>query len=140
MNAMQTLPVRLHPGDDLRAALDALLVAHGLQAAFVVAGIGSLSGAQLRLAGAEQATRFDGDIEILSLSGSLSVDGSHLHAAIADAQGRVSGGHVAPGCVVRTTAEVLIAALPAWRFERVADARTGFAELQVLSSSTGSGS
>ena len=135
---MQALPVRLHPGDDLRAALDALLLAHGLQAAFVVAGIGSLSSAQLRLAGAEQATGFEGDIEILSLSGSLSTDGSHLHAAIADAQGRVSGGHVAAGCIVRTTAEVLIAALPAWRFERVADTGTGFAELQVLPSPSGS--
>lgn len=133
-DAVQSLPVRLQPGDDLRDALDALLRAHGLQAAFVVAGIGSLSSAQLRLAGAEQATHFDGDIEILSLSGSLSTDGSHLHAAIADAQGRVSGGHVAPGCVVRTTAEVLIAVLPAWRFERVADARTGFADLRVLPS------
>lgn len=128
---MNALPIRLHPGDDLRAALDAVLTAHGLQAAFVIAGIGSLSGAQLRLAGAEQPMQLSGAIEILTLSGSLSRDGSHLHASIADAQGRVWGGHVAPGCTVRTTAEVLVAALPGWRFERAEDGSTGYAELQI---------
>jgi hypothetical protein len=36
------LPVRLEPGVDLRKALQAILARHGCEAAFVVAGIGSL--------------------------------------------------------------------------------------------------
>ncbi|MCY1534004.1 hypothetical protein D9M68_693600 [compost metagenome] len=98
-------------------------------AAFVVSGIGSLSGASIRFAGAETATRIEGDLEILTLAGTLSPDGSHLHLSVSDATGRVSGGHAAPGCVVRTTAEVLVAVLPEWRFSREPDAQTGYAEL-----------
>ena len=131
MPAMETLPLRLLPGDDLRGALEAAVRTRQLGAAFVIAGIGSLAGAQLRWAGAASATRLDGDLEILTLSGSLGPDGAHLHMSVADAQGRVWGGHVAPGCAVRTTAEVLIAALPDWRFGRAHDARTGYAELTI---------
>lgn len=124
-------PVRLHPGQDLRAALEALLAAHGQQAGFVVAGIGSLRVAMLRFAGAPAATALHGDLEILSLAGSLSVDGVHLHIAVSDAQGRVTGGHVGPGCIVRTTAEILVSFLPGRRFTRPIDAATGYPELDV---------
>lgn len=44
---------------------------------------------------------------------------------------QVLGGHVAPGCLVRTTAEVLLALLPAWQFARESDAATGYDELVV---------
>jgi uncharacterized protein len=128
---MQTLPLRLHPGQDLRAALDAVLVDHGVSAAFVLQGIGSLSVARLRLAGARQAIELRGDLEILTLAGSLSPDGAHLHIAVADAQGRVLGGHMAPGCIVRTTVEVLLALLPEHCFAREQDADTGFHELVI---------
>ncbi|GER10857.1 PPC domain-containing DNA-binding protein [Variovorax boronicumulans] len=127
---MDTLVLRLQPGDDLRAVLDAVLKQSGIaDAAFVVSGIGSLRGASIRFAGAETATRIEGDLEILTLAGTLSPDGSHLHLSVSDGAGRVSGGHAAPGCVVRTTAEILVAVLPEWRFSREPDAQTGYAEL-----------
>ncbi len=100
-----------------------------MTAAFVVAGIGSLKPARLRLAGADDAIEIAGDVEILSLSGTLAANGAHLHLSVADATGRVIGGHVAEGCVVRTTAEVLLALLPGWDFSREPDPSTGFAEL-----------
>ena len=128
---MRTLPLRLPPGADLRAALQAVLREHAVEAAFVVAGIGSLSVAQLRLAGAQTTQTLHGDLEILTLSGTLGVDSSHLHASVADATGRVWGGHVAPGCIVRTTAELLLALLPDWNFTRALDAATGYVELAV---------
>jgi hypothetical protein len=120
-------PLRLAPGDDLRAALEALAATHG--AGFVVAGIGSLSVARLRLAGAPEAGAWRGDLELLTLAGSLSSDGAHLHASVSTADGRVIGGHVAPGCVVRTTAEVLVAWLPGWALSRAPDPATGWKEL-----------
>lgn len=127
---MKPLPLRLHPGQDLRAALEAALNGHG--AAFVLQGIGSLSVAQLRMAGAEHPTELRGDLEILTLAGSLAPDGAHLHMAISDAQGRVLGGHVAPGCIVRTTAEILLALLPDHAFSREPDVDgSGFRELVV---------
>ena len=42
-----------------------------------------------------------------------------------------SGGHVAYGCTVRTTAELLLFLLPEWSFIREMDPATGFAELVV---------
>lgn len=121
---MQAL--RLNPGDDLRCALEAA----GLTG-FVVAGIGSLVHAQLRLAGAPGPTVVAGPLEILTLSGSLSPDGAHLHASVSDASGRVFGGHVCAGCEVRTTAELLVAPLPEGSLARAFDATTGYPELIV---------
>jgi hypothetical protein len=51
--------------------------------------------------------------------------------AVSDAAGTVVGGHVAPGCIVRTTAEVLLVLLPQHRFSREPDAATGYAELVI---------
>ena len=128
---MKTLPLRLNPGDDLRPALAAALAAHGAEAAFVVAGIGSLREARLRFAGRDDLHHAVGDLEILTLSGTLGAGGSHLHASLSDADGRVFGGHVAPGCIVRTTAEILLAVLADATFTREPDAATGYAELVI---------
>jgi len=62
-------------------------------------------------------------------SASLSADGPHLHASVADEAGLVCGGHVMLGCTVRTTAEIVLALLPGWEFARQDDAATGFKEL-----------
>jgi predicted DNA-binding protein with PD1-like motif len=132
---MKALPVRLTPGQDLRAALEAAVQAQNCRAAFVLSGIGSLSTAGIRLAGTEQPMRLTGEMEILTLSGTVAVDGckttSHMHMAVSTATGQVLGGHVAPGCIVRTTAEVLLALLPDWQFTREPDAATGYDELVV---------
>jgi hypothetical protein len=50
---------------------------------------------------------------------------------VSNAQGRVIGGHVAPGCIVRTTAEILVALLPEHAFSRAPDAESGWDELVV---------
>ncbi|HEX8406156.1 MAG TPA: PPC domain-containing DNA-binding protein [Duganella sp.] len=128
---MLTLPLRLHPGDDLRAAVVAALLGSGHQAGFVLQGIGSLEVAQLRYAGREDTTELRGDLEILTLAGSIAVDGAHLHMSVSDARGHVFGGHVGPGCVIRTTAELLLALFPEQRFTRELDLRTGFPELKI---------
>ncbi len=128
---MTPLPLRIAPGEDLREALEKAVAARSCAAAFVVAGIGSLRRAHLRLAGAAETAELDGELEILTLSGTIAGNGSHLHMSLADAKGRVTGGHVMPGCVVRTTAEVLLMLLPEWSFRREPDPGTGYAELVV---------
>ena len=128
---MLPFPVRLHPDQDVRAALAAVLTEQAIEAAYVLQGIGSLSHAELRLAGADTPLTLHGDLEILTLAGTLGPDGVHLHMTVADATGRVLGGHVATGCLVRTTAEVLLLLLPQHRFGRAADAVTGYAELVI---------
>ena len=110
---MRVVPLRLHPGDDLRLALEAWMDAQQEQAGCVISAVGSLSVAQVHFAEAAEATVIRGDLEILSLSGTLSPDGAHLHIAIADSSGAVIG------------------LLPEWRFNRELDPATGYAELQI---------
>lgn len=132
-STLPLIPVRLAPGDDLRRALETVAREQAAGAAFVVAGIGSLADARLRLAGEASERTLPGPIELVSLSGSLSDKGAHLHMAVADASGAVHGGHVAYGNVVRTTAEILLAPLPGWSLTRAHDPATGYDELQVRS-------
>jgi predicted DNA-binding protein with PD1-like motif len=121
---MKVVPLRLQPGDDLRRSLEAWTGAQQEQAGCVIS-------AQLRFAGASKASTIQGDLEILSLAGTLSPDGAHLHIAIADSSGTVIGGHLCAGSLVRTTAELVIGLLPEWRFRRELDPVTGHAELRI---------
>jgi predicted DNA-binding protein with PD1-like motif len=128
---MKVVPLRLSPGADLRRSLEAWMGEQQEQAGCVISAIGSLSVAQLRLAGAAEATAIFGDLEILSLSGTLSPDGAHLHVAVADSSGAVVGGHLCADSLVRTTAELVVALLPDWQFSRELDPATGYAELRI---------
>ena len=126
------LPLRLVPGDDLRRSLEEAVRNATLPGAFVVSGIGSLRVAVLRYAGSQQTTRIEADLELLSLAGSVCGDGAHLHAVVADAHGRVLGGHLCPGSLVRTTAEILLMVMPAEQhLSRTHDAATGYSELVI---------
>lgn len=131
-----SLPIqvlRLKPGDDLRAALQAAFLQwraqSGIEAACVISAVGSLSCAVLRYAAESGGTVLVEPLELITLSGTLSRDGAHLHASVAGARGQVLGGHVMAGCLVRTTAELVVALLPGWAFSRALDAQTGFREL-----------
>jgi predicted DNA-binding protein with PD1-like motif len=128
---MSYLPIRLEPGADLRRALEQKVGELPNQSAFVVAGIGSLSSVSIRLAAAEQETRLSGSFELISLSGTLSADGAHLHMVIASESGQVMGGHVGYGNLIRTTAELLLVAPEGWTLSRAHDAVTGYQELLV---------
>jgi predicted DNA-binding protein with PD1-like motif len=128
---MKVVPLRLQPGADLRRVMEAWIAEQEEQAGCVLSAVGSMSVAQLRLAGATEATAIRGDLEILSLSGTLSPDGVHLHIAISGSSGAVIGGHLCVGSLVRTTAELVIGLLPEWRFNREFDPATGYAELAI---------
>jgi predicted DNA-binding protein with PD1-like motif len=128
---MKVVPLRLQPGADLRRALEAWMGEQEEQAGCVLSAVGSLSLAQVRLAGATLATAIHGELEILSLSGTLSPDGAHLHIAVAGSSGAVIGGHLCAGSLVRTTAELVIGLLPDWRFCRELDPATGYPELRI---------
>lgn len=125
---MTYLPIRLEPGADLRRSLEEAATVAGAST-FVVSGIGSLHGSTLRMAGEQAETQLSGPFEILCLSGTVSPDGAHLHMAISNSQGVVTGGHVCYGNAVRTTAEVLLVNLQEWVLGRELDEATGFKEM-----------
>lgn len=98
--------------------------------------MGSVRDVVLRLAGAEHQhepmlrTGVDARFEVVSLVGTLSPDGLHLHASLGDETGAVCGGHLVRA-IVHTTAELVIGESPALAFSRVMDPRTGYKELVV---------
>jgi hypothetical protein len=123
--------LRLAPGEDLKAALLAFARAHGLKAACVVSCAGSLRQAAIRFADQPDARVIAGPVEVVSFSGTLAEDGAHLHLAVADREGRTLGGHLMPGCLVYTTAEIVVAELERLRFRREPDPKSGYRELVV---------
>eukprot|EP00193_Tetraselmis_chui_P006934 CAMPEP_0177761884 /NCGR_PEP_ID=MMETSP0491_2-20121128/6045_1 /TAXON_ID=63592 /ORGANISM="Tetraselmis chuii, Strain PLY429" /LENGTH=276 /DNA_ID=CAMNT_0019277893 /DNA_START=1 /DNA_END=831 /DNA_ORIENTATION=+ len=136
---MRAYALRVPPGEELKAALQAFVTDRDLQAVAVVTCVGSLTSATLRLANADRDSG-DNDVvtrserfEILSLVGTLSAThGCHLHVSLGDRDGRVFGGHCVGGMNVFTTAEVVLAECRGMAFERHYDERTGFKELCVL--------
>lgn len=123
--------LRLIPGDDLRGGIETAFGEALGTAGFVAACVGSVSAAQLRFAGRDEASRFEGALEIVALSGTMAPSGPHLHIAVADIEGRVTGGHLLHGCPVRTTAEVVLGLLDNMAFSRETDAATGWKELVI---------
>ena len=119
------------PGDDLRRAIEAAFEAQPERAGFVAACVGSLEGAALRPAAADGALAVAGPLEIVSLSGTLSTDGPHLHLAVSRADGVMAGGHLLAGCPVRTTAEIVLRLASGLAFERSVDPPTGCRELTM---------
>ena len=127
---MQAHVLRLRPGDDLCKSLLAYVQAQKLAAGAMLTCVGSLTEVCLRLANQEAATTWRGHFEIVSLVGTLSADGgSHLHLSVSDDTGRTLGGHLLDGCRVYTTAEIVLAALPALQFTREVDPTYGYYEL-----------
>jgi uncharacterized protein len=131
MNHLRGIALRLVPREDLKGSLQRLVRERQLDAACVVSCAGSLRSAALRFAGRDRETRIEGPLEILSLTGTLSPEGLHLHLCVADGEGRVLGGHLLEGCEIATTAEIVVAALPELRFRRRTDPDTGYPELEI---------
>ncbi len=128
---MNTYTFRFRPGEDLLASLEDFTAGHGIQAGCVLTCVGSLTHAVIRLADRDLHSQFEGKFEIVSLTGTLSVNGSHLHISISDGDGRTLGGHLVPGCRVYTTAEVVLAVFPELVYRREPCEQSGYAELVV---------
>jgi uncharacterized protein len=128
---LQRLVFRLQSGADLRAGIDAACRKHRVRSAAIVTCVGSLQCARLRFADVESLATVEGPLEIVSLVGTVAANGSHLHIAVADAAGGVTGGHLAFGSIVFTTAEIVVLEDSDTAFARVHDAATGYRELEV---------
>jgi len=129
--------LRLRPGDDLRQSLVAYVQAQGIEAGAMLTCVGSLTDVRQPLANHDAPTRWQGHFEIVSLVGTLSASGgSHLHLSVSDGTGHTLGGHLLDGCRIYTTAEIVLAALPALQFTREVDPTYGYRELVVRPSGT----
>ena len=130
---IQIEALRLKPGQDVKLELDAFVKAHQIKAASVVSAVGSLKEAQIRFANKEKASLIKGPLEIVSLSGTLGLEGSHLHLSVSDGNGKTWGGHLVEGNRIYTTLELVIAVYPELNFKRTLDPTFGYNELDVQS-------
>ena len=130
---MKIFPIRLKPDADLRKSLKSNAVQYNIKAGFILTAIGSLKQAAIRFADRDNGTVLNEKFEILSLNGTLATTGVHLHITIADSHGKVIGGHLSDGCIIYTTAEIVIGVTEDFSFFRTLDEQTGFNELEVVS-------
>ncbi|MBW4651540.1 MAG: DNA-binding protein [Kaiparowitsia implicata GSE-PSE-MK54-09C] len=131
ITALGAIALRLHPQQDLKRELDAFAQRQQLSAACILTCVGSLTQARLRFANQTHPTVQTGHFEIVSLTGVMSIHGSHYHMAIADAAGCIRGGHVMAGCLIYTTAEIVVGVLPQLQFGRSLDPVSGYRELHI---------
>ncbi len=131
MTAASHRPLRLPPGVDLRGRLEAMAQDDPELCGFIVCGIGSLDSPVLRFADQDEGVVLAGPQEVITLAGSLTGDGAHLHLVVADVTGRTLGGHLCHGSRVRTTMELLLVCPEGWQLGRERDAATGHLELTI---------
>lgn len=137
MPQTRSYAIRLKPGEDLRRSIQSFVDANKIEAGWVSTCAGSLTDYHIRFANVPDGSRATGHFEIVSLSGTLSVNGSHLHISVSDNTGKTIGGHLLDGCLVYTTAEIVIQSASNLRFTRQQDGTTPWKELQIEERSNG---
>ncbi len=130
-SGMSIHALRLCPGQDLKRELDALARQENLRAGFMVTCVGSLRKVMIRPANQPGPLILEQKMEIVSLTGTLSPDGSHLHIALSDSTGATIGGHLLEGCEIYTTAEIVVGEAEHLQFRRETDPVTTYREMKI---------
>ena len=107
---MQPLPLKLAPGSDLRLSLEELAQRDGISG-FVLGVVGNLTKASFQCPGQAEPTVLEGDLEVITLNGTFSPEGVHLHLSLSDGACQVWGGHLEPGTIVQKGVDLLVGVL-----------------------------
>ena len=130
--SMRTIHVtRLKPAQDLKLSIEQFVRDRNIEAGWILTCVGSLTQCNLRFANQRSGEMKNGFFEIVGLSGTLSVQGCHLHMAVSDSYGNLTGGHLLEGCIVYTTAEIVIEETTDYLFTRENDGTTRWKELHI---------
>jgi len=128
---MKIFALRLKPNQDLKDTLKNFVTSNNIEAGFILTTVGSLKQATLRFANQNDSKVLQDKFEIVSLVGTLSTHGIHLHITISDKDGKTIGGHLEKGCLIYTTAEIVIGVSEDFIFVRTVDENTGYKELEI---------
>lgn len=128
---METYALRLHRGQDLRLALESFAREHHLQGAVILSCVGCLQQVRLRDASGVHIQELAEHMEIVSATGTLSASRLHIHIALSREDLSTLGGHLVTGCIVNTTAEIVLLELGNVAFGGVFDPETGYEELDI---------
>lgn len=122
---------RLHRGQDLKLELEKYVESNGIKAGIIISCVGCLYEAVIRNAGGKESIKLNKKLEIVSITGTFSINGCHIHIAVSDEKLNTYGGHLQEGCLVNTTAEIVILELEDYLFSREMDEKTGYKELVI---------
>lgn len=128
---------RLQHGQDLYNEIKNYAAEHHIQAGTILSGVGCVYRWELRDATGVRIQSKEEEAEILSLMGTVSENGCHLHASFGREDLSAFGGHLRPGCLVNTTAEIVLLEIDGYTFSREPDERTGYDELVITNRKTG---
>lgn len=131
MQPVKTHAFRLKPGQDLKQSIQKFVTDNHIAAGWISTGVGSLTQYTIRFANQPEGSSGSGHFEIVSLTGTVSTNGSHMHISISDSTGKTIGGHLMDGCSIYTTAEIVILSTDDYIFKREKDGTTPWEELQV---------
>ena len=121
---------RLTKGMDLKKEIEKYAVENHISG-IILCSVGCLSKLVIRLADGESILKKEEPFEIVSITGTLSPDGVHIHISVSDSNGNTIGGHLKDGCIVNTTAEVCLQIFDDIQFSRKYDQSTGYNELVI---------
>ena len=121
---------RLTKGMDLKGEIEKYAIDNKVSGT-IISSVGCLTSLVIRLAGGESILKKDGNFEIVSITGTLSPNGVHIHISVSDEFGNTIGGHLKNGCIVNTTAEICLIVFDNIKFGRKFDETTGYDELVV---------
>jgi predicted DNA-binding protein with PD1-like motif len=119
------------PHQDLKQLVEDFAVHHNVRAGAIVTAVGSLEQLNIRFANQPSGMMHQGHFEIVSLTGTFSSTGCHLHISVSDESGRTIGGHLLMQNLIYTTAEIVVAVLPDLIFDRETDQEYHYTELVV---------
>jgi predicted DNA-binding protein with PD1-like motif len=122
---------RLKPGQDLKQEIQKLVNDRQIKAGWISTCAGSLTHYNIRFANQPESSSGNGHFEIVSLTGTVSANGSHIHISISDSTGKTIGGHLVNGNIIYTTAEIVLISSNDLEFKREKDGTTEWEELQV---------
>lgn len=104
---MRFLALHLEPGSDVRQSLEQLAAQEGGHG-FVLSVVGNLTQASFQCPGEASPTVLAGELEIITLQGTVAAQGVHLHLSFSDNACQVWGGHLEPGTLVYKGADLLV--------------------------------
>ena len=121
---------RLTKGMDLKKEIEDYVIKNKITGV-ILSSVGCLSKLAIRLADGKTVVEDEQPYEIVSVMGTLSKDGVHLHISASDGEGKTIGGHLKNGCIVNTTAEIVLLEIKEVEFSREFDETTGYEELVI---------
>ena len=104
---MQPHSLELSPDSDLIISIKEFSFSKNLYG-YVAGVVGNLSKACIQCPGNQEISKFEGNLEIVSLNGHFNNGAVHLHLSFADEGCNVFGGHLEEGSIVKKGTDILL--------------------------------